>query len=417
MQTTDKQNFLRAEAELVLEHARKAKAERIKDLGSPITLPGLALDLHIRDNYAWIAENTHVIRKLDLETGKTSQLFKGHTAPVTAIAFCDKIKGSGDEKLLISGSWDKTIKLWDVETKQVYSTTDAHSDFIKALLVIPSLNLLVSSSSDKIVRFWDLSLLEEGKPLRSAGSISAHTRPVESIAARTVSETSAILYTADTMGVIKVWQLDKEDGPAPRWKTTLKADLTHHRTKINEILYGNGQLWTASADETVQVYDDPPIERPPGTKAPPPIAHSTAVRSLLPLSLTPLAEPYLLTGSGDIIRAYDVSSPDAPELLGEVDGHWHDVTALRLWMRKTAVEGKEGKMKVEPWIVSASLDGTLRKWRLLELLTPGRQPGVEEKPKPAEAQDYARSKTEKTTNPYSISEEEERELAELLESD
>ena len=59
------------------------------------------------------------------------------------------------------------------------------------------------------------------------------------------------------------------------------------------------------------------------------------------------------------------ASPDEPELLGETDAHWHDVIGLRLWMRKTIVEGKPGKYKVEPWIVSASLDGTLRKWRLL----------------------------------------------------
>ena len=123
----------------------------------------------------------------------------------------------------------------------------------------------------------------------------------------------------------------------------------------------------ASADETVQVHDDPPVERAPGIKPPSPIAHPTAVRSLLPLSLTPLGEPYLLTGSGDVIRAYDVSSPDSPELLGEVDAHWHDVTALRLWMRKTKIEDGnvgEAKVKFEPWIVSASIDGTVRKWPL-----------------------------------------------------
>lgn len=99
----------------------------------------------------------------------------------------------------------------------------------------------------------------------------------------------------------------------------------------------------------------------------PPITHPTAVRAVLPLTLTSLGEPYLLTGSGDFIRAYDISSPDEPELLSETDAHWHDIIALRLWMRKLPIEGQRGKYTVEPWIISASLDGTLRKWRLAGL--------------------------------------------------
>jgi WD40 repeat protein len=101
------------------------------------------------------------------------------------------------------------------------------------------------------------------------------------------------------------------------------------------------------------------------TRPMPAITHPTAVRAVLPLQTTPLAEPYLLTGSGDVIRAYDISSPDEPELLGELDAHWHDIITLRLWLRKSPVEGELNKSKIEPWIVSASLDGTLRKWKLL----------------------------------------------------
>jgi WD40 repeat protein len=116
----------------------------------------------------------------------------------------------------------------------------------------------------------------------------------------------------------------------------------------------------ASTDETAQVLPYPPSEASTGKVSS--ISHPAAVRCILPLALSDLGEPYLLTGSGDAIRAFDLSSPGEPEALGEIDAHWHDVTSLRLWVRRTA--GEDGKTRVEPWVVSASLDGTIRKWQL-----------------------------------------------------
>jgi len=78
------------------------------------------------------------------------------------------------------------------------------------------------------------------------GSISSHTRPVECLEGRVLSATSATLYTADTMGVIKIWNLEKESGQAPRWRSTLISDLNYHRTGINEICLGTNQLWTGA---------------------------------------------------------------------------------------------------------------------------------------------------------------------------
>ncbi|KZT11436.1 WD40 repeat-like protein [Laetiporus sulphureus 93-53] len=412
MQHPDASNLLRAEAELVLEESRRQKAEKTKTLGSPIEIPGKALGIEIRGNNAWIAENTAVARKLDLETGKTLQLFRGHSAPVTSLAFFDRATGSGVDGILITGSWDKTIKLWDTETKECLSTTPAHTDFVKALLVIPSCHLLVSAGSDKVIRLWDLSTCQKGQPLRCVGSISAHTRPAACLCAHEISDTECVLYTADTMGIIKVWKLTKEADQAAGWRSTLQEELTYHRTRINEMLYGHGQLWTASSDETVRVIQHPTpaaTSSSPSTKPIPPITHPVAVKAILPLSLTPLSEPYVLTGAGDIIRVYDVSSLDEPELLCETDAHWHDVTALRLWMRHTPIEGNPGLFKREPWIVSASLDGTIRKWRLAELLNP-----------PAKSEDIAKPVVTAPAlkeNTYKMSEEEERELAELMAED
>lgn len=124
---------------------------------------------------------------------------------------------------------------------------------------------------------------------------------------------------------------------------------------------------------TLQYHPPPPDVA--SSKAPPPLQHPTAAKALLSLSLCALSLPedladaidaYLVTAHGDSIRVYDVSAPHEPELLREeADGHWHDVVGLALWIRSVQVELPGGKTRTrkEPWIVSASLDGTIQRWR------------------------------------------------------
>jgi WD40 repeat protein len=120
-------------------------------------------------------------------------------------------------------------------------------------------------------------------------------------------------------------------------------------------------LSSASADETIQLHVHPPPTI--GSKRTTPVTHTRAFRAVLPIYLYPELDsdtfPYLLAGSGDCIRVYDISSFDEVEFKGEIEGHWHDVTHLRTWVQ---VSG-DGARK-EEWIVSGSLDGTLRKWKL-----------------------------------------------------
>lgn len=89
------------------------------------------------------------------------------------------------------------------------------------------------------------SAATSSEPLRNAGSIVSHTRPIECLAGYATSESSAILYTADTMGVIRVWELKKEAGVEPiRWRATPKGELSHHRTRINDMALGQNLVWT-----------------------------------------------------------------------------------------------------------------------------------------------------------------------------
>jgi len=98
----------------------------------------------------------------------------------------------------------------------------------------------------------DLSNVTGTDPLVSVGSISAHTRPVEALDGEGLSSDSATLYSADTMGVLKIWLLERgtvaqpADGLPPRWRATLRENLTHHRTRINQLVLHDGHIWTGT---------------------------------------------------------------------------------------------------------------------------------------------------------------------------
>lgn len=43
------------------------------------------------------------------------------------------------------------------------------------------------------------------------------------------------------MGVIRIWSVVKDH---ESWKITIEKELAIHQGRINDIFYGNGQLWT-----------------------------------------------------------------------------------------------------------------------------------------------------------------------------
>ena len=66
MQTTDPTNLWQSESALATAEARKAKAAKNKDIGSPIQLSGKPLAIIVKGNELWEADSTSVIKKIDL---------------------------------------------------------------------------------------------------------------------------------------------------------------------------------------------------------------------------------------------------------------------------------------------------------------------------------------------------------------
>ena len=65
---------------------------------------------------------------------------------------------SPDNKVLASGSSDKTIKLWHLETGELIATLAEHTNPVSAIAISHDGRLLASASWDNTIKVWLLAL-------------------------------------------------------------------------------------------------------------------------------------------------------------------------------------------------------------------------------------------------------------------
>ncbi|ETO32946.1 WD-40 repeat protein, partial [Reticulomyxa filosa] len=114
------------------------------------------------------------IRFWDFETSKEFQVLKGHTEGVAGITFSP----FHNSRYLCSGSYDKTIRLWDVETSKSLHAFNGHTNCVWCVDISPlqsndnnkSNNIgviggngytICSGSHDKTIRIWDIETAKE----------------------------------------------------------------------------------------------------------------------------------------------------------------------------------------------------------------------------------------------------------------
>ncbi len=132
------------------------------------------------------------VKLWQVSTGREIRIFNGHSKGVTAVAF------SPDGQLALSGSLDKTVKLWQVSTGREIRTFNGHSNSVWAVAFSPDGQLALSGSADKTVKLWQVST---GREILT---FKGHSQPVSAVA---FSADGQLALSGSDDKTLKLWQV------------------------------------------------------------------------------------------------------------------------------------------------------------------------------------------------------------------
>jgi len=174
------------------------------------------------------------LRLWDLNTGSTRQKFVGHKKDVLSVAF------SADNRQIVSGSRDRTINLWNTLGQLKYEINqECHTDWVSCVRFSPNIEtpLIVSSGWDRLVKVWDLSSCK----LRT--NLVGHTGYVNCVA---VAPDGSLCASGGRDGVAMLWDLN--EGRALSSLDT--GDI------INSLAFSPNRYWLCAATASgIKIFD------------------------------------------------------------------------------------------------------------------------------------------------------------------
>ncbi|KAJ6065290.1 G-protein beta WD- 40 repeats containing protein [Penicillium canescens] len=157
----------------------------------------------------------------------------GHSRSVNTVAF------SPDSKYIASGSDDKAILLWDTVTSDLWKTLEGHLDSVSTVAFSPDGKQIASGSLDQTIKLWDTITGDLQKTLEG------HSDSVKTMA---FSPDSKYIASGSSDKTIKLWDIATGD---------LQKTLEGHSRSVNTVAFSpdGKQIASGSFDQTIKLWD------------------------------------------------------------------------------------------------------------------------------------------------------------------
>lgn len=133
------------------------QATNVQTAKMPLGAVPAAISVHAAKGLAAIATKQNVVLIQNVSNGQQVKKLEGHTAAVNGVAF------SADGAQVVTGSDDKTVRIWNPENGQVVRQFETPTP-IKSLCLSGDGKQIVTGHEDAKLRVWNVAAGEAGKP-------------------------------------------------------------------------------------------------------------------------------------------------------------------------------------------------------------------------------------------------------------
>jgi WD40 repeat protein len=170
--------------------------------------------------------------KQDKLTINLEHTITGHTGSIHSLAIASK------QKILVSGSYDQTVKQWNLETGEMLESSYDESGSIYAIALHEQGEFIASGGGD-----GRITILELGGAKR-LGLLTGNLTSVESLA---ISPSGEIVAAGCVDGTIKLWYLEPDIFASPREINPSLVFQGHHGQVMSLVFNPDGQILYSSA--------------------------------------------------------------------------------------------------------------------------------------------------------------------------